>query len=166
MNSHVEESLTQLFALLSKAAARKKVYAQKAKQDSRPDLAHLLRTISASETVQARRLLKTLRGKIDTSEGYLATIFEQELPLLIEEYSRNMKMTLDADSVPMHHALSQLQSASRRLRSFYATSKHDLYQEKPTQYYVCQFCGYVAENNPPDVCPICGAQKEGFQEVF
>jgi rubrerythrin len=166
MNSHVEESLSQLFALLAKAAARKKVYAQKARQDSRPDLAHLLRTISASEAVQARRLLKTLRGKIDTSEGYLATIFEQELPLLIEEYSRNMEITHNAGCVPMHHALSQLRAASRRLRSFYAANKKDLQQEKPTQYFVCQFCGYVGENRPPEVCPICGARKEGFQEAF
>ena len=100
MTPHLEENLTRLFALLSKAAARKKVYARKARLDGRPDLSHLLRAISASETVQAHRLFKTLRGKIDTSEGYLTTIFEQELPLLIEEYSQSMQITRDADSIP------------------------------------------------------------------
>jgi rubrerythrin len=166
MTPHLEENLTRLFALLSKAAAREKVYAQKAWQDGRPDLSHLLRAISASEAVQAHRLFKTLRGKIDTSEGYLTTIFEQELPLLIEEYAQSMKISHDADSTSMNHALSQLRAASLRLQSFYAANNKELRQEKATKYFLCQFCGYVSENNPPDTCPICGAKKEGFQEVF
>lgn len=166
MKSPVEESLTQLFASLEKAAARKKVYSLKATRNGRLDRAHLLRVISASETVQARRLLKTLRGKIDTSEGYLATIFEHELPLLIEEYSRNIEMSRDAGSISMDHALKQLRAAALRLRSFYATDKHELRQEKSIQYFVCQFCGYVSEDSPPNVCPICRAKKEGFHEVF
>jgi rubrerythrin len=166
MTPHLEENLTKLFALLSKAAARQKVYARKAQQDGRPDLSHLLRVLSASETVQARRILKTLRGKVDTTEKYLATIFEQELPLLLEEYSRNMQIASDAGSIPMNHALTQMRAASRRLQSFYSTDKHELRHEDDRQYYLCQFCGYVNETSPPETCPICGAKREGFQEVF
>ena len=166
MEPHIEKNLSQLFASLEKAAARKKIYAQKAKQEKRPDLAHLLRAMAASETVQARRLFKTLRGKIDTSKGYLATIFENEQPLLIEEYTRNMEISRDAGSTAMGHALKQLRAASLRLRSFYAADKHELRQEKSSQYFVCRFCGYVGENNPPDVCPICRAKKEDFIEVL
>jgi rubrerythrin len=30
----------------------------------------------------------------------------------------------------------------------------------------CTICGYVHEGeNPPDVCPICGASKDKFEEV-
>jgi rubrerythrin len=166
MTPDLEEHLTKLFALLSKAAARQRVYAKKARQDGRPDLSHLLRAISASEDVQAHRLFKTLRGKIDTTEGYLATIFEQELSLLMEEYSLCMQIAREAGSIPMNHALLQLRAASRRLQSFYAADKKELRREMAAHYFLCQFCGYLSENEPPETCPICGAKQEGFQEIF
>jgi rubrerythrin len=31
--------------------------------------------------------------------------------------------------------------------------------------WVCEICGYSVEaENPPDVCPVCGADKEKFSE--
>jgi rubrerythrin len=33
------------------------------------------------------------------------------------------------------------------------------------QYYVCNFCGFVAKNSPPDNCPICTAPKNRFKKI-
>jgi len=32
-------------------------------------------------------------------------------------------------------------------------------------YYVCSVCGYIAEGEAPDTCPLCGAKKEAFKLV-
>ena len=47
---------------------------------------------------------------------------------------------------------------------------HDLFEKAlanpkdfPVQdYYICNACGYTAEGEAPDVCPVCGAVKKGF----
>ena len=59
------EKLIRAFGLLSRAAARKKFYAQKAKLAGRPELSHLLRAMAESEAIQARRLFNAMRGQID-----------------------------------------------------------------------------------------------------
>jgi rubrerythrin len=166
MTPHLQENLTRLFTLLAKAAARKKIYAQKANRDGRPDLAHLLRAISASEAVQRHRLFKTMRGQIDTSDRYLATIFEKEIPFLLDEYSQGIQAAREADNTAMIHALSQLRAALFQLQSFYSPDKKDLRQEREAPYFLCQFCGYLSVHHPPDTCPVCGAKKEDFQEIF
>ena len=68
MTTSIEKILISAFSLLSKASSRKKVYSQKALKEGREDLNHLLRTISESESVQARRLFNSLRGQIDNSD--------------------------------------------------------------------------------------------------
>ena len=77
--SKTDQHLAQAFAQLSKAATRRKIYSRRASRDGRPDVARLLRAMSASEAVQARRLFNSLIGKIDTSDEYLTTIFEKEI---------------------------------------------------------------------------------------
>ncbi|NIM45701.1 MAG: rubrerythrin family protein, partial [Nitrososphaeria archaeon] len=32
-------------------------------------------------------------------------------------------------------------------------------------YYICQVCGYTAENAAPETCPICEAKKESFKKI-
>jgi rubrerythrin len=32
-------------------------------------------------------------------------------------------------------------------------------------YYVCEVCGYVAEEEAPDRCPICNAPRKQFKQV-
>jgi rubrerythrin len=34
-----------------------------------------------------------------------------------------------------------------------------------TQYFVCQTCGYTAEGESPDTCPVCGSPKQRFKLV-
>jgi len=166
MTSQTEHSLANIFALLSRASARITIYARIATLDRRPEVARLLRAISASESVQAHRLFKTLRGQIDTSDGYLATIFEKEIPALLDEYSQSIQAARDANRTAMIHALSQLRAALFQLHSFYAPDKKDVRLSRNAPYFLCQFCGYLCADDPPDNCPICGARKEDFQEIY
>ena len=32
-------------------------------------------------------------------------------------------------------------------------------------YYVCSVCGYTAEGEAPDECPVCKAKKQAFHKA-
>jgi len=48
-----------------------------------------------------------------------------------------------------------------------------LYQKAPDRlgwnqaldYYVCSVCGYTAEGEAPDECPVCKAKKQAFHKA-
>jgi rubrerythrin len=37
--------------------------------------------------------------------------------------------------------------------------------DREANYFVCQVCGYVSEDEAPDNCPVCGAVKGKFKQV-
>lgn len=165
MNSNIEKILISAFSSLAKASARKKVYSQKAIKEGYEVLSHLLRTISESESVQARRLFNSLRGQIDNSDHYVATIFEKEINGIISEYSAGLRVAEQEANKAITQSLSQLRAAEKRIMSFYSEETKDIKFSKAQKYFVCQFCGYIDTEKPPETCPICGASKTGFREV-
>jgi rubrerythrin len=38
-------------------------------------------------------------------------------------------------------------------------------RDETHDYYVCGVCGYVAERDAPDQCPICNAKRDKFRKV-
>ena len=165
MTSNIEKLLISAFGLLSKASSRKKVYSQQAIKEENQNLSHLLRTIAESESVQARRIFNSLRGQIDNSNQYIATIFEKEIKEIIEEYSAGLHVAELEENKALIHALSQLRAAEKRIMSFYSKETKDVKVSQAQKYFVCQFCGYINMEEPPETCPICGANRNSFREV-
>ncbi|MEN8232501.1 MAG: rubredoxin-like domain-containing protein [Thermodesulfobacteriota bacterium] len=163
-DTKTNQSLAQAFARLSKAAARRKIYSRKAAKEGRPEAARFLRAMSASEAVQAHRLFNSLIGRVDTSEAYLSSIFEEEVQTILENYSELINNAA-AERPALVHALSQLRAAETRLRSFYSQDSKDVHVDKDADYFVCRFCGYLAIDSPPEKCPVCGAPMDAFHEV-
>ncbi|KPK25186.1 MAG: hypothetical protein AMJ61_12680 [Desulfobacterales bacterium SG8_35_2] len=163
-DSKNDHNLARAYALLSRAAKRKKIYAHKAARSGRPEVARFLRAMAASEASQARRLFNSLIGKIDTSDEYLSTVFEQEVIDILEHYS-NTIADAPAERPALLHMISQLRAAETRLRGFYSKDSRDVKVDNDTRYFVCQFCGYLSTGNPPGKCPICTAPRDAFHEV-
>lgn len=161
----MNERLLKAFGLASRASARKKVYGARAAAKGRKGLARLLRAMAASETVQARRLFNSLRGQIDMSDDYVATIFEQEVPALIAAYSEALEKDGEDEKRSLHLVMSQLRAAEKRIAAFYAKEAGDIRDSRVEKYHVCQFCGYIGAEKVPEKCPVCGAPASGFQEI-
>ena len=157
-----EKEFFQLFALLSKASSRKKVYARKAAKEGRQDIALFLRAVSESEAIQARRLLNNIKGRIDRSEDYLAVIFEREIAGLVEEYNQAESQAEELGLASLKDVIKQLKRAEKLIASFYSGDKKDVTTGKSEKYSVCPFCGYLTGKKPPESCPICGADKKSF----
>ena len=165
MTNSMGTDLFKIFGMLSNSAARKKIYSRKAARGGHAEVAHLLRAMMESEAVQAKRMYHTMRGRIDKSEGYLATIFEKEIQGNIDAYSAKIREAGEAGMTSVVHALSQLRAAEKILQSFYNRESKDISIDKDMKYFVCQFCGYVSRNSAPEKCPICTADKEHFKII-
>lgn len=157
------EILAKIFALLSRASARKKIYSRKAATAGRDDLAFMLKAISASEEIQARRVMNTFKGQIDPSDDFISTIFEEEIASILSEYSEAIT---EAENNPgISRILTQLKAAEKRLQSFYSNKDRDISDHDIETYQVCSFCGYLNSGDLPDNCPLCGAAGNTFKTI-
>jgi rubrerythrin len=163
--NETEQLLAVAFAQLSQAAARRKIYSRKAAMDGSSEIALFLKAMSASEAIQARRLFNSLIGKIDISDNYKSAIFEKEVPDILEVYSELHRYAGDQKPALLI-AIAQLQSAEKRLRSFYSEKDKDIKVKHDASYHVCKFCGYLSDAGPPEKCPVCGASKTSFKSIL
>jgi rubrerythrin len=79
---------------------------------------------------------------------------------------------------PRMIADAQAEGNSKALQSFnyanavekvhaalYQKALDSLGKNKDTDYYVCSVCGYTAEGEAPDECPVCKSKKQAFHKV-
>ncbi len=158
-------NLLHAFALLSKGAARKKIYSLKAQKDGRKNAALLLRAFADSEAAQSRRLLSLSRGNIDNSDQFLTSIFEKEIPEICSNYQKLTESAEAAGLTSLLFSLRQLRNAEKSMLRFYDDTNRDITANETKSYFVCQFCGYIAPDHAPENCPICGAKQQAFKEI-
>jgi rubrerythrin len=46
----------------------------------------------------------------------------------------------------------------------YKEAMTHMMEERETNYFVCDVCGYVSDGVRPEVCPVCGAKQEHFYQ--
>jgi rubrerythrin len=165
MSEKTERNLALALAAESQASARDTTFAQKADQEANPSLARLFRALAESESVQARRYLLLLRGKIGGSRENLESALNRNQRAYEEEYPR---MIREAEEAGLKTAVMVF-SQSREVEPLQAALLEKALAENLTapdeDYYVCQVCGYVSESRAPENCPVCGAIPGKFKRV-
>ena len=158
----MEEKLLDLFARLSRSSARSKLYAMRAKKDGRNDLSRLFLALADSQSMQAQRFLMQIRGTVDVTDNNEQLAFEKELPQAINEYMQFMSEAEKEGNKALETGFRHSAEVNRLLLELHNKLNE---QATETDYYVCDFCGYVATNMPPEHCPICTAPKKRFKKV-
>jgi rubrerythrin len=165
MTEKTEKNLAYAFAAESKAAARNAAFAQKAEHDGYPQIARLFRAISEAESVHARHYLMLMRGKIGSTEENLETAFNNEIKANAEEYPKLIAEASEEGMKAVEKAFSLSRDVESRHAELYKKAMAAMAGDRETVYYVCQVCGYVSEDKPPDKCPICGAVTGKFKRM-
>ncbi|UCF85310.1 MAG: rubrerythrin family protein [Desulfobacteraceae bacterium] len=165
MPEKTEKNLAYAFAAESKASARNMTFSKKAELDGYPQIARLFKAVSEAESVHARRFLLLMRGKIGTTEENLETAFQNEINANVEEYPKLIKDASDEGKESVLNAFSQSRDVENRHAELYKKAMNDMLSDRETDYYVCQVCGYVSEDEAPERCPICGAVPGKFRLV-
>ncbi len=164
MKRMTEQNIKEAFAGESQAHTKYSIFAERAERDGFPEVARLFRAASFAEQIHAAAHLRVLSGIGTTADNLAAAIagetyeFEEMYPAfdavanLQEEKaaSRSVQRAMDAEKV--HAAL-------------YTRARQALDAGRDTEMgpvVVCGACGYTAEGDAPDKCPLCGAPKERF----
>ncbi len=165
MREMTRENLEAAFAGESQAHMKYAVFADKAEQDGKPEVARLLRAISYAELVHARNHLKVLGGVGDTAQN-LAAAKGGEDHEIDEMY-------------PAFAAVAELQQEKGALRSMnYALEAEKIHSEMfgdagkaveagediPAETVrVCPVCGHTVIGEAPERCPVCNVPKDKYR---
>jgi rubrerythrin len=162
--SKTEKNLKEAFAGESQANRKYMAFAKKAEQEGYPQVAKLFRAAAEAETVHAHAHLRELGGIRSTKENLQEAIagesheFQKMYPGMIE----------DAKAEGLKGALRSFEFANAVEKihaGLYQKALELLGKNPDVTYYVCQVCGYTAENEAPDDCPVCKAKKQIFKKV-
>ncbi len=158
------DALRQAYAGEAKAALRLKVFAQKAEEEGYPQMAKLFRVVAWSEEIHGARALRVLR-EIKSTEENLADCFVSEQGVAEVAYSRFVREAeAEGNQAAVLH-FSQSRDVEETHAKLYKEAMNHMMAERETTYHVCLVCGYVADGDLPEICPVCGASKEKFKEI-
>lgn len=162
--SKTEKNLQDAFAGESQANRKYLAFAKKAEKEGYHQVAKLFRAAAAAETIHAHAHLRELGGIKSTRENLEAAVsgetfeFEDMYPQMIkdaeEEGNKGALRSFNlANNVEKVHA------------DLYKKALENLGSNEDTDYYVCEVCGYTAEGDAPDECPVCRAKKKAFRKI-
>jgi len=149
----------------TQAHQRNLAFARRAEQEQLPQIAHLFRAVAEAEAIHAFRYFDRLGMVRDTQEN-LNAAFERENLASINIYPQLIKDANEEGSESIANTFSQARDVEKGHAKLYEKALQHMLAEKGTEYNVCQVCGYVADGQVPDECPICGAKKEMFKKVL
>ncbi len=162
--SQTEKNLYNAFVGESKAALRLKAFAEKADKEGYPQMASLFRAISAAEEVHALKNLRLLKVVQSTDEN-LQSSFDREMSVSENEYRPMIQAAEEEGDNGAAKSFSQARDAEASHAELYKKALNHLVDETETEYHVCQVCGYVADGQAPETCPVCGVSKDHFKLV-
>jgi len=163
--SKVIDDLKEAFAGESQANRKYLAFAAQADKEGFKQAAALFRAAAEAETVHAHSHLRAMKGIGSTRENLQGEIdgetheFKSMYPLMIEN-ARQMgskeaeRSFVYANEVEKIHA-----GLYRKLLDSLAAG------DEAYPYYVCPVCGFTAEQEAPDTCPVCGAKGKMFKKV-
>jgi rubrerythrin len=157
------DPLGRAFAVESRLGARLAAFAAMAEREGQDDLARLMKALAASQEARTRRYLMLLRGKIGDSAANLAGLVTEELPGLLAEHAELILALAAGGEKPAANALEQAVRVEREALDILRGA--DETGGLAAAWQVCQVCGYVKAGEPPERCPVCGANAARFTRV-
>lgn len=163
--SKSEENLKEAFAGESQANRKYLAFAAKADQEGFAQAARLFRAAAEAETVHAHAHLRALKGMKSTKENLQEAVagetheFKSMYPAMIEA----AKAEGNKEAERTFHFANEVEKIHAAL---YQQMLNNLETAKESYgYYVCPVCGYTAEKEAPETCPICGAKGKLFKKI-
>ncbi len=162
--SKTEKNLQDSFAGESQANRKYLAFAKKAEAEGFKQAAKLFRAAAAAETIHAHNHLRELGVVKSTKENLMAAISGESY----EFQNMYPKMIADAQAEGNKGALQSFNYANEVEKihaALYQKALDSLGRNIETDYYVCQVCGYTAEGEAPDECPVCKSKKPAFKKA-
>jgi len=91
--------------------------------------------------------------------------FEQETTVNEVYYPQFIKEAMEEGEKAAEITFSQARDVEAVHAKLYDHALKAMLRDETHDYYVCEVCGYIAEREPPEECPICNAKQENFRRV-
>ncbi len=162
--SKTEKNLWEAFAGESQANRKYLAFADKADREGYTQAAKLFRAAAHAETIHAHAHLRALKAIGDTASNLAEAVagetheFKNMYPDMIKEAEAEENKT----AVRTFRFANEVEKVHADL---YQKALDNLDSLPETDYYVCATCGYTCENEPPEKCPVCGANHRVFSKI-
>lgn len=167
MREQTQRNVYEAFVGEAKAYHRLLAFARKAEEEDYPQIAKLFRAVAAAEGVHAARHLRLLgETAVQGTEENLQSSFERETTVNQVYYPKFIHEAEEEGDRAAALTFSQAQDVEAGHTALYKRALNAMLSDEVHDYYVCRVCGYVAEREAPDRCPICGANREQFRLVM
>lgn len=165
MKKMTEANLKAAFAGESQAHIKYLIFAQKAEDEGKPNIARLFRAISFAEQAHATNHLKTIGEVGDTIENLDAAISGEtyEVEEMYPAFDAVAKLQQEKAA---EKSIGYAVSAEKVHAGLYTKAKQSIESGKDLdigKIAICQVCGWTVEGDAPDRCPLCNAKKENFK---
>ena len=164
MKKMTEQNLKDAFAGESQAHMKYLIFADKAEQEGKSNIARLFRAISYAEQVHATNHFKTLGDLGDTIDNLQSAINGEDFEVeeMYPAYDAVAKLQEEESAVrSVHYAIE----AEKIHSAMYSKARQSIKEGKDVdlgELSICPVCGYTAEGDTPDTCPVCGLVKDKF----
>ncbi len=158
------DNLKEAFAGESQANRKYLAFAKKADEEGYPQVARLFRAAAAAETVHAHNHLKVI-GSVGSTLENLKAAYEGEhfeFTKMYPDFLEQAKKENNNDALQTFHWANEVEKVHGNL---YQKAIDSMQSLPDAPYYVCPRCGYTAEGNAPDKCPVCGAAGDTFNKI-
>ncbi|OGP92198.1 MAG: rubrerythrin [Deltaproteobacteria bacterium RBG_16_54_18] len=163
--SKSEAYLKEAFAGESQANRKYLAYAAKAEQEGYPQAARLFRAAAEAETVHAHNHLRALKAIGSTKENLADAVKGEthEFKTMYPEMIAAAKAEAEKEAEQSFTYANEVEKIHARLYQKLIDTLSEKQESYP--YYVCPVCGYTAEKNAPDTCPVCKTKGEKFKKM-
>lgn len=162
--SKVKEFLQAAFAGESQANRKYLAFAVKADKEGYAQAARLFRAAAEAETVHAHNHLRALKGVGDTAQNLAAAVSGETFEFK-EMYPEMIAAAQAEGNKEAERTFSYANDVEKVHAELYQKLLDNLGGQESYPYYVCPICGYTAEGEPPDVCPVCSAKGNVFKKI-
>ncbi|MCL5024305.1 MAG: rubrerythrin family protein [Nitrospirae bacterium] len=159
-----ETNLGEAFAGESQANRKYLAFSKKAEAEGYRQIAKLFRAAAEAETIHAHNHLRELKGVKGTKENLEEAIHGESYEFQ-KMYPRMME---DAKAEGIAGALRSFTFANEVEKihaALYRKALENMGSNAETDYFICNVCGYTAEGEAPDECPVCKAKKAAFRKI-
>ncbi|NSW85850.1 MAG: rubrerythrin family protein [Syntrophobacteraceae bacterium] len=162
--SKTEKNLKEAFAGESQANRKYLAFAQRAEDEFLHGVAKLFRAVAEAETVHAHKHLRVSGGVKSTRENLQEALsgeiheFKNMYPEMIAAAKEEGQKSAE---ISFHHA-NEVEKIHAEL---YKKALEDPDKFPVQDYFICKICGYTVGKEPPDTCPVCGANQKAFYKV-
>lgn len=162
--TQTEKNLMAAFAGESQANRRYLAFAKKAEKEGYKQVAKLFRAAAAAETIHAHNHLEVL-GQIKDTEANLEEAISGETHEFKNMYPKMIEEAKEEGNKKAERTFSYASQVEEVHAKLYHKALEKMGDLPEADCHVCSVCGYTAEGEAPEKCPVCGSPKKLFMKI-